>query len=149
VETLAESFAARRRVLIFGASGDKDVRGMLAAIVPHFDQVIFTRYVNNPRGVPPEKLARLSSHLQTGAVVCGDPAAAWDAACRLLGPDDLLCITGSFFLAAEMRVAMWRRPLAASCEVPRCPTVPASTLSDEVAAENARYLTGDGVSRTA
>jgi dihydrofolate synthase/folylpolyglutamate synthase len=148
VETLAESFAARRRVLIFGASGDKDVRGMLAAIVPHFDQVIFTRYVNNPRGVPPEKLARLSSHLETGALVCADPAAAWEAARQLLEPEDLLCITGSFFLAAEMRAAMSRRPLAASFEAATLPTVPASTPSDEEMAGNARYLTGEGLPRT-
>ncbi len=49
IETLAESFSARRRVLIFGASKDKDVQGMLRAAIGAFDRVILTKYVNNPR----------------------------------------------------------------------------------------------------
>jgi dihydrofolate synthase/folylpolyglutamate synthase len=135
VETLEESFAARRRVLVFGASGDKDVRGMLKTILPHFNEVIFTRFVNNPRGVPAEELVRLAAPLAPNCTVRGDPAAAWDAALRLVGPDDLLCITGSFFLAAEMRAQMKLRPLTtclpppvpAACAVPECSsTTPAA-----------------------
>ena len=38
------------------------------------------------------------------------PAEAWDAVHRLAGPDDLVCITGSFFLAAEMRRQLAARP---------------------------------------
>ncbi len=131
-ETLDESFAPRRRVLIFGASSDKDVRGMLALVTPRFDEVIFTRYVNNPRGVPPEELARLAPNLARAATVCADPSEAWDAAGRLLLPGDLLCITGSFFLAAEMRAEMARRPLAADPAVPPVRgTAPASIASEK------------------
>src|SRR5205823_5688983 len=101
VATLDESFAARRRVLVFAASSDKDVRGMLAVVAPRFDQVIFTRYVHNPRAVPPEELARLAPELPAPPLLCESPAAAWDAARRAVAPDDLLCITGSFFLAAD------------------------------------------------
>ena len=32
-----------------------------------------------------------------------NPAAAFALARELAGPDDLICITGSFFLAAELR----------------------------------------------
>jgi dihydrofolate synthase/folylpolyglutamate synthase len=33
----------------------------------------------------------------------GRPAEAWRLACALAASDDLICITGSFFLAAELR----------------------------------------------
>jgi dihydrofolate synthase / folylpolyglutamate synthase len=109
--TLDESFAARRRVLVFGASSDKDVRGMVAVVAPRFDQVVFTRYVHNPRAVPPQELVRLAPDLAAAPLVCDTPAAAWDTARRTISPDDVLCITGSFFLAAEMRAQMHSRPL--------------------------------------
>ena len=38
------------------------------------------------------------------------PAEAWDAVHRWAKPDDLVCITGSFFLAAEMRRQVAARP---------------------------------------
>ncbi len=40
------------------------------------------------------------------------PADAWAAVQRLARPDDLICITGSFFLAAEMRRLIAARPLS-------------------------------------
>src|SRR5262249_43534100 len=91
VATLDESFTARRRVLVFGASSDKDVSGMLSVVAPRFDQVIFTRYVNNPRAVPPAELLRLGPDLRAAPLLCDDPAAAWDAARRAIAPDDLVC----------------------------------------------------------
>ena len=43
--------------------------------------------------------------------IAATPAEAWDAIHRLAQPDDLVCITGSFFLAAEMRRQIAARPL--------------------------------------
>ena len=42
-------FPPDRKVLVFAASKDKDVRGMLRQLVPEFDTVILTRYLNNPQ----------------------------------------------------------------------------------------------------
>jgi dihydrofolate synthase/folylpolyglutamate synthase len=145
IETLGEAFAPRRRVLVFGASSDKDVRGMLSLVAPRFDHIIFTRYVNNPRAVPPEELPRLAAQRPASATVCPHPAAAWEAARSLVTPDDLLCITGSFFLAAEMRAEMTRWLLAAapaspSPETTIAPTVPASTPADKGTSAQAPIL---------
>ena len=63
VEVLAESFVARRRWLVFATTQEKDVRGMLERLRGRFDEVIFTRYLNNPRGVPPEELQALAIEL--------------------------------------------------------------------------------------
>ena len=49
VETLEETFAAKRRILVFATTQDKDVRGMLQRLLPQFELVILTRYLNNPR----------------------------------------------------------------------------------------------------
>ena len=103
--TLSESFAReRRRILIFATTQDKAVREMLEHLLPSFDQVWFTRYRNNPRGVPTEELLSLATEL--GAQHCRSvphPADAWDAATARARPDDLICVTGSFFIAAEVR----------------------------------------------
>jgi len=103
-ETLEESLSCRRRLLVFAASQEKDVRGMLSALLDRFDEVIFTRYEENPRSVPPEELNAAAVEL-TGRPcrVCPTPADAWREVRSLAGDDDLICITGSLFIAAEMR----------------------------------------------
>ncbi len=103
-ETLRTSFSARRRILIFAATQDKDVAGMLRQLMPVFDSVILTQYQNNPRAVPTQELARLavvSTNLPFH--MAADPAASWRMARSFAGPQDLICITGSFFIAAELR----------------------------------------------
>ena len=61
VETLDESFSVGRRLLVFATTQEKDIRGMLQRLLGNFDHVIFTRYLNNPRGVPPEELYSLAT----------------------------------------------------------------------------------------
>lgn len=110
--TLEESFSARRRILVFATTQEKDVRGMLRQLLPSFDHVLFTRYTNNPRGVPAEELQALARELSGQEYsICADPAAAWHEVHLLAAADDLVCITGSFFIAAEMRGQIDSRPL--------------------------------------
>ncbi len=119
---LAERFAARRRVLIFASSKDKDTAGMLRLLLPRFDEVVLTRYIENPRAVEIDQLERLAAGLLGASGSNGDllptihaaqsPGEAWRIAQRLAGPDDLICITGSFFLAAELRPVVLATTLA-------------------------------------
>jgi dihydrofolate synthase/folylpolyglutamate synthase len=108
---LDECFSVRRRLLVFATTHDKDVRGMLSRLLARFDQVILTRYLNNPRAVPPEELAEMAAEL-TGQEypVCQDPADAWKQALASAAADDLICVTGSFFIAAEIRHHILARP---------------------------------------
>ncbi|MBS0265232.1 MAG: bifunctional folylpolyglutamate synthase/dihydrofolate synthase [Planctomycetes bacterium] len=104
LRTLSESFQARRRVLIFAATRDKDVTGMLRQLLPRFDTIILTCFQSNPRHVPVEALAETVQGLTDR--LChrtADAASAWKLARRLAAPTDLICATGSFFLAAELR----------------------------------------------
>lgn len=104
VATLKDDFPQRRRILVFASTLDKDVRGQLRLLLPEFETVILTRYVDNPRAVPPEELRSLVHGLSDHPVhVTQEPVSAWKLACRLADPADLIVITGSFFLVAELR----------------------------------------------
>jgi dihydrofolate synthase / folylpolyglutamate synthase len=104
VETLTTSFSAVRRLLVFAGSSDKDLAGMFRILAPHFAAAYLTRYTNNPRGVAAEDLAKLWDAAGGGPrTLCHSPVEAWQQARSAAGADDLVCITGSVFLAGELR----------------------------------------------
>jgi dihydrofolate synthase/folylpolyglutamate synthase len=104
VQTLEASFPAARRLLLFAGSSDKDLAGMFGMLAPCFAHAFLTRYTDNPRSVPAERLGELFRAAGGGPMtLCPTPAAAWQAARAMAGPDDLICITGSVFLAGELR----------------------------------------------
>ncbi len=112
LQTLGEDLLRRRSLLVFATTRDKDVPGMLRRLLPRFDRVVLTRYTNNPRGVPTKELEELASGItDTLPTLCADPASAWEEVRRDIGDDDLVCVTGSFFIAAEMRREIDRLPL--------------------------------------
>lgn len=110
-DALIASFAMKgRRILIFGGSRDKDIAGMLAVLTPLFNEVIFTRFGNNPRALEVERLRELmpaNSECQIHGAA--DPASALTFAKELAQPEDLICATGSVFLAGELRPLLQRR----------------------------------------
>ncbi len=104
VDTLAESFPPSRRLLIFAASSDKDVPGMLRLLSPCFDKILLTRYTHNQRAVPPEALADCLREIgATPHEVHSTAVAAWRSAKAHAGTNDLIVVTGSVFLAGELR----------------------------------------------
>lgn len=111
----APEWQSRRRVLIFAASADKDAESMQRIILPHFDDVVFTRFRDNPRSTPPDQLLAIASSFDTSVVAhtrlhqANDPESAFDEACELAGHDGLICVTGSLFLAAETRRLLLNR----------------------------------------
>jgi dihydrofolate synthase/folylpolyglutamate synthase len=113
VKVLNTSFNCSQRILILAATKEKDVPGIVRVLVPHFQKIIVTEYQINPRAVPLEQLGTIvrteltSLNLPTDNVVeCGQPLEAWRLADQLASPspqDSLVCVTGSFFIAAELR----------------------------------------------
>jgi dihydrofolate synthase/folylpolyglutamate synthase len=107
VETLQSSFPPGRRLLLFAGSSDKDIPGMFRVLAPQFDHAFLTRYTDNPRSVAQEQL--LAWWRATGdrpATTCATPNEAWTAARAMAAKADLICVTGSVFLAGEMRPLM-------------------------------------------
>jgi dihydrofolate synthase/folylpolyglutamate synthase len=103
-ETLRTCFPPSSRTLIFGTTREKDAVGQLRPLLPLFDRVIVTRYIENPRSVPPEELQRLVGEINgVHAELCPNPAEALTLARAVTDPDGLICVTGSLFLAAETR----------------------------------------------
>jgi dihydrofolate synthase/folylpolyglutamate synthase len=103
-QTLGSSLPATPRTLVFGTTRDKDLLGQLRALLPLFNTVIATRYVHNPRSVPPDDVAAAVSALGGRAArVTREPAEALALARRLTSPGGLICVAGSLFLAAESR----------------------------------------------
>lgn len=103
VDTLLLSFPPTRRHLIFAGSNDKDLAGMLRLLTPHFEHVYFTSYAHSLRSVPPDKLAEFLPVPDIAHTLCPTAKDAWQQACASSAPDDLICITGSVFLAGELR----------------------------------------------
>ena len=86
---------------------------MLRLLRPQFDSIILTRYHDNPRSVFPTDLLKLVHLLDAEAAtdrssvsIFNDPISAWEACRAMVDADSLVCITGSFFLAAEIRDAL-------------------------------------------
>jgi len=102
--TISRDFSARRRLLIFATARDKDVAGHLRLLLPKFDTVILTQYLGNPRALPVTELLRVCRSVSDRPVHwTSQPSQAWKLAQRLAEPADLICVTGSFFIAAEVR----------------------------------------------
>ncbi len=110
----AAEWQNRRRVLVFAASADKDASGMLQIILPHFDDVVLTRFLGNPRSVPPEELMSIAQAFDAPVIggvrlhQASDPGWALVEARQLAGHGGLICVTGSLFLAAETRTLLMK-----------------------------------------
>jgi len=104
VETLRETFPPGRRLLVFAGSSDKDLAGMFRVLGSFFDEAYLTRYTNNPRSVDADELLRLWEQMSSSpARVYATPAEALETARSEAGSGDLVCVTGSVFLAGEVR----------------------------------------------
>jgi dihydrofolate synthase / folylpolyglutamate synthase len=94
-----------KRRLIVGISSDKEVEKTLAVWAPAFDEVFATQYANNPRRTSPEQLKACFHAARPGLPVqCFDLATdALQHAREVSKQEDQLVITGSVFLAGELR----------------------------------------------
>ena len=104
VQTLSTSFPSTRRYLIFAGSGDKDLAGIFRELAPYFQHIFLTSFVTSTRAVPPERLAEILCGVSdVPYTMCPTSAEGWHTARAQACPDDLICITGSVFLAGELR----------------------------------------------
>ena len=113
IRALDQHFPKTRRIAVFSASRDKDVVGMLGVLQRSFDQVIATQYRSNQRAVTVEQLEETAASKRSSSTdrICAwmampKPIDALELALQKPGPDDLVVITGSFFLAAELIPAL-------------------------------------------
>lgn len=89
-----------RPTLVFGAMRDKDVDGMLAALLPAIGRVVVTR-PTNPRAADPDELAArirgIAPSLRTDVV-----AAPAEAVAEAVRSSSLVVVAGSIFLLGDV-----------------------------------------------
>jgi len=103
LDTLKSSFRYDRLVMVFAVARDKDVPAILKLIAAEASHVIFTTMAN-PRASTPEELADCmrETGFQRYSVEHDMPRALKQAE-MLAGPEGLVCVCGSFYLAGDAR----------------------------------------------
>jgi len=103
IHAIGQNIPYDSMVVIFGCNGDKDVRGMLERLQYGADKVIFTRS-NSPRATSPEELADMYTEI-CGKMCQTAPSLgpALQIAKNAVSREDLICITGSFYLIGQAK----------------------------------------------
>ena len=104
--SLLENFKFHKLILILGFAQDKDLDNILKEIVTVGDSIIVTRS-KNPRAAPPEDLyQRIERLCGKQAEITDNTQDAVTAAKRMASKEDLICITGSAYVAGEAMQAL-------------------------------------------
>ncbi len=89
--------------MVLGFSRDKDIPGMLQDLLPRAGRAILTQS-DSPRAEAPDILAEMAGGIApTPTEIVATPGEALARARSMAGPDGLVVIAGSFFLAGNLR----------------------------------------------
>lgn len=121
VETLTNLMLRGKKILVFGTTLGKDVEGMFQELFPFFDRILLTQYPNNVRAFPARALLTVAAGLVASEGFSFDEFSGDEDSfdkCELVedcleavtlarnaasDEDDLVCVTGSMYLAAFVR----------------------------------------------
>lgn len=102
---LRQCFGGHRLILVMGISADKltdDLKEeMIAALAPLAEVFIATQ-AHNPRAAPAEHIAALARSRLRDVRVVVPVRDAVKLAMQLAQPDDVVCVTGSFYVLGEV-----------------------------------------------
>jgi dihydrofolate synthase/folylpolyglutamate synthase len=101
---IGQSIPYDSMIVIFGCNEDKDAKGMLQELQFGADKVVFTRS-NSAKAMSPDELvemyAAISGKMCQSAPAIGE---ALRLAKSAVDKEDLICITGSFYLIGQAKV---------------------------------------------
>ncbi|MCO6439223.1 MAG: bifunctional folylpolyglutamate synthase/dihydrofolate synthase [Phycisphaerae bacterium] len=101
VRAIGQHISYDSMVVILGCSRDKDINGIVRQIQYGADKMIFTG-IPSPRSADPAELAAVYTEVSgKTAQVAPDLDTAMRIATSAISREDLICITGSFYLVAE------------------------------------------------
>jgi dihydrofolate synthase / folylpolyglutamate synthase len=110
-QTIEDYFPGRRVILIFGASEDKDVKGMFKALKPYLWRVVGTKAIH-PRALEPEKIVETANLLGIPAEAVSSVETALARALELSATDgELVLSAGSMFVTAEVKT-VWEKQIS-------------------------------------
>lgn len=101
MQALKDSFTWRQLIVVLSVAQDKDLPGIAGALAG-INTVILTR-ADNPRAASLETLRAIFTGYAPDVRVLSETTSgeAMDKAIALAGVDDLICVTGSLYLASE------------------------------------------------
>lgn len=98
---LQREFKKYRKWLVFGASMDKDIKGIAELLDPFVQKIILTRSAN-PRAADPEKV--LAPYFKNNVVrITHSVEEAMEVIGKEAQPEDVAVVTGSLFVVGEAR----------------------------------------------
>jgi dihydrofolate synthase/folylpolyglutamate synthase len=97
---LPEGKPFKPAVLVFGASWDKDIAGIVPELYPFFDRVIATRS-HHPRSVATASVVAEFGKYGVEARITEAVPGALSLAREMAGEGGFICITGSLFVVGE------------------------------------------------
>ncbi|MBV6396076.1 MAG: Dihydrofolate synthase/folylpolyglutamate synthase [Anaerolineales bacterium] len=107
-ETLEAYFPSRRVYLIFGASEDKNIPGMLREMKPKIQKLIVTR-ADHPRALEVEKIQQLADQAGVAHEAVAPVSSALTRALDLSAKDGSIVLSaGSMFVTAEV-MREWKK----------------------------------------
>ena len=98
-QALGQYFKFDKAILIIGMSSDKDLPGIVAELAPVFEKVIVTRSTH-PRAMATAPIAAEFQKHGIATRQTDDISEAMTLALSLAGEKDMICVTGSLFVAA-------------------------------------------------
>ncbi|MBV8531648.1 MAG: bifunctional folylpolyglutamate synthase/dihydrofolate synthase [Candidatus Eremiobacteraeota bacterium] len=112
VESLRERFAGRRVHYVVAVGESKDARAILETLAALPSTFTFTSFaVSGRRAMRPARLAAIAESFGSWGRAIGDPTEALTVARRMASIDDVVVVTGSTFVVAELRE--WYAPATA------------------------------------
>jgi dihydrofolate synthase/folylpolyglutamate synthase len=98
-EALRHYFKYDNAILILGLSSDKDTEAIVNELAPEFSRVIATRSIH-PRAMATEPIVKEFKKHGIEAQQTDDISLALPIALKIAGEKDMICITGSLFVAS-------------------------------------------------
>jgi dihydrofolate synthase/folylpolyglutamate synthase len=102
-QTLDDYLPDKKIQLIFGASEDKDVSGILKELAPRVSKVYATES-EHPRALDSQLIAEQCRILKLDVIVMDSVEASLVVACQETGDDSVILATGSIFIAAAVKM---------------------------------------------
>jgi len=99
-DTIESNFSYEKLIFVIGTSLHKDIKGMGWHLCPVADEIILTK-ADSPRAMSPEDIKAELADICEDVTITQDVASALKKAKSIAGPRDLICITGSVYIAGE------------------------------------------------
>jgi dihydrofolate synthase/folylpolyglutamate synthase len=108
-ESLLKYFQFNKAVLIIGVSSDKNIKDIAMELLPMASSVIVTTS-RHPRAARPGDIVSAFSRPDIMVETSRGVKEALKRAYELVGPQDLICATGSLFIVGEVIESVKRVP---------------------------------------